>query len=371
MTEPVAQERFQRLLQFLEQDPGNPMLLRDAAKAALEADDAARALDLYARLKETGELTEADSNQWAIAAMRGGEPARAAETFESLLAQEPDNNALKFNLAWARSLTGDLAGARDVLDEQTVQELPQAALLDLRLIHLAGKLEDAVDRARQHVARHGDYPPLLAALSTLAIDVDDETLARDCAMKAGDQPEALTTLATLALGEQEASRARTMFQHALSLDERSPRAWVGLGLSELLEGEGAGAAEHLDKGAELFGDHLGSWIAAGWAWLIAGDREKARSRFVRAVELDGNFGEAQGSLAVIELLDGQTETARRRIEVAARLDRRSFSAAYARMLLSAAEGDSASAQRIMDLALSQPVGEGGRTLAEAIARMSR
>ncbi len=121
----------------------------------------------------------------------------------------------------------------------------------------------------------------------------------------------------------------------------------------------------------MFGDHLGSWIAAGWAWLIAGDRAKARERFERAVELDGNFGEAQGSLAVVDLLDGKAEAAQRRIEVAARLDRQSFSAAYARMLVSAGQGDSGAARRIFDLALRQPIGEGGRTLADAIARMSR
>ena len=371
MAEAGAQDRLGRLLGFLEQDPDNAMLLRDAAEAALDAGEPARAVELYARLRDTGELTGPDSNQWAIAAMGCGEPERAAETFAGLLAQRPDDIALKFNLAWARSLAGDMAGARDALSAEAIEALPQAALLDIKLLHSAGEFDEAVRRAKEHLARHGDDPSLLAALSTLALDVEDVALARDCAQRAGDHPEALAALATLALGDQEVGRAKAMFEQSLAMDARSPRAWVGLGLSELLQGNGASAAEHLDKGAELFGDHLGSWIAAGWAWLIAGDRAKARERFERAVSIDGNFGEAQGSLAVVELLDGEKEAALRRIEVAARLDRQSFSAAFAKMLVSAGEGDTATAQRILDLALRQPIGDDGRTLADAITRMSR
>ncbi|HWU96435.1 MAG TPA: hypothetical protein VN029_12615, partial [Sphingomonas sp.] len=82
-----------------------------------------------------------------------------------------------------------------------------------------------------------------------------------------------------------------------------------------------------------------------------------------------NFGEAQGSLAVIELLDGQVEEARRRTEVAMRLDRESFSAALAAMLLAAGDGKAERAARIFETALHTPIGENGKTLAQALVRM--
>ncbi len=371
MMQAEVHERLERMLGYLEQDPRNSSLLRDTARAALEAEALDQAKGLFARLKETGELTAADSNEWAIAAMRSGEPGLAVETFAGLLQAEPGNLALRFNLAWARALAKDDAGARELLDEELVAALPQAAQLEVHLLHAAGKFDEAAGRARAHLLRHPDYPPLLAATSVLALDIEDEALARACAEKAGGHPDALTTLGTLTLGDADPVRARALFEQSLELNPHSPRAWVGLGLTDLLEGDGPAAGAKLDKGAELFGDQLGSWIAAGWAYFVAGDLARARERFAHAVELDGTFAEGQGSLAVVELLAGEKEAAERRLEVALRLDRQSFSGAFAKLLLSAAEGDTAKAQRIAEIAFKQPIGQSGRTIADMIARMAR
>ena len=371
MAEAGAQERLEQLLGYLGHDPENAMLLRDTAQAAMDADDLAQAQDLFARLRNLGALTDADSNQWAIAAMRAGQPAIAAETFAGLLEQSPNDPALRFNLAWARAMAGDPAGARELLDQALVEALPQAAQLEIHLMHSAGEFEEAAVRARAHLQLHPDYPPLLAAISVLALDVEDEALARDCAQRAGGHPDAITTLATLALAEDGPQRAKPMFEQALAINNRSPRAWVGLGLAELAADKGAQAGRHLDQGAEIFGDHLGSWIAAGWAYLTAGDAAKARERFEHAVALDDTFAEAQGSLAVIEVLQGERAAAERRTEVALRLDRKCFSAAFAKALLSGGDGDAQSAQQIVEIALKQPIGPDGTTLAEAIARMAR
>lgn len=371
MTETGARERLEQLLSYLEHDPDNAMLLRDAAQAALDAAELQQAQDLFARLRNLGALTDADSNLWAIAAMRAGEPAKAAETFAGLLEQKPHDPALRFNLAWARAMAGDTAGARELLEESLMQALPQAAQLDIHLLHSAGEFEAAAERARIHLQRHGDYQPLLAAVSVLALDVEDEALARQCAERAGGHPDAITTLATLALADQGADRAKSMFEQALAINDQSPRAWVGLGLAELSAGNGAQAGLHLDKGAGIFGDHLGSWIAAGWAYLIAGDVGKARERFEHAASLDDSFAEAQGSLAVMDVLEGERDAAVRRAEVALRLDRRSFSGAFAKALLSAGDGDNEAAQRILEIALKQAIAPDGTTLAQAIARMAR
>lgn len=371
MADDAANERLERLLGFLEQDPGNARLLRDAAETAMEAGALERAKELFRRLRDLGELTDLDSNSWAIAAMRSGEPRRAAETFASLLAQQPDNLSLKFNLAWSRALAHDPSGALELLDQDMVERLPQAAQLQVQLLHEAGEFPAAAEQARVHLERFPDYAPLLAAVSVLALDIEDEALALACAEKAGDHPDALATLGTLRLGAGQPLEARAMFVRSLASNANSPRAWIGMGLADMLQGNNRQAGECIDRGAEMFGTHLGSWIAAGWAYLLAGDRETARQRFERAVEIDGNFAEAQGSLAVMELLDGQTEAAARGIEVALRLDRNSFSAGFAKMLMNAAKGDEAAAQRIISTMLKQPVGADGRTIAEAIARMAR
>lgn len=378
--EPVAQdeheqqdrrERLERLAGYLAQDPHNPALLRDAAQAALAANAPQRAAEWLTVLEAGGQADVADRNLLGIAWMRGGQPDRAVPIFADLLSAASGDPALRFNLAWARALAKDFAGARALLDEDLTAALPQAALLEVQLMHDAGEFEAAAEKARGHVARHPDYPPLLAAVSVLALDVEDEDLARHCATRAGAHPDALTTLGTLTLGDMDHAAARPLFERALAADDCSPRAWIGLGLARLAAGDGAGAAPLLDKGAGLFGDHLGSWIATGWAYLLAGDRDQARERFEQARRIDPNFAESHGSLAVMDALAGDRASAERRVEIAQRLDRESFSAAFARMLLASAAGDGATAERILALALQQPLDEKGRTIADAIARMAR
>ena len=370
MVDAPDRETLDRLLGFLDQDPLNPSLLRDAAQAALAAHEPGMTVNLLSRLEQADTLAPADRNLLAIAWMQGGDPAQAARIFEQLLTAAPEDAGLRFNLAWARALAKDHAGAAGLLDEATTRTLPQAAMLEVQLLHDSGAFDEALARARQHLAVHADYPPLLAAISVLAVDMEDEELARQCAERADGHPDALAVLGTLALAEQAHETARPLFERALAANPDAPRAWIGLGLSDLASGDhGAGAAA-LDKGAELFGDHLGSWIAAGWAYLLGGNREKARERFEHALRLDPNFAESHGSLAVLNVLEGHRASAERGLKVAFGLDRQCFSAAFAKLLIAAGDGDAQAAQRIMDRALGQPLDEKGGTIGDALRRLA-
>jgi tetratricopeptide (TPR) repeat protein len=209
----------------------------------------------------------------------------------------------------------------------------------------------------------------MAAVSVLALDIEDPELAARCAAKAPGHPDALATLGTLALGNDQPEEALDMFNRALERNRAVPRAWVGRGLAELLAGRSDRAAADIDRGAEMFGTHLGSWIAAGWAHFISHDLAASRARFETALRLDPNFAESHGSLAVLDLLEGDAEGARRRADIALRLDRQCYSAALAKALLAAGAGDAAGAQRIFDLALNTPVDGNGRTIAQTMARL--
>ena len=368
MTQDERHDRLERLLGYLAHDPGNATLAFECAEAALEADLPAKAGALLAGLAEAGALDAAGENLAGIAAMRAGDQARAQAHFESLLAQRPEDPALRFNLAWSRALAGDTAGAADMLDPGAVEALPQAAMLDLQLAHQQGAYDEARGKMEVHLARHPDYPPLQAAASVLAMDLGEAELARACAAKAGEHPDALATLAALDLGDGRPDQARARFRQSLAAKQVNPRAHIGLGLAELAGGASQQALPHLDAGAEQFGDHLGSWIAAGWAHCLAGDTATARARFERALALDDTFAESHGSLAALDVMAGDFETAKRRMEVALRLDRRSFSAALAGVLLASAEGDKDKAARLFQAAASQPLTYDGKTLIEALAR---
>lgn len=371
MTDPEKQQKFDRLKSYLEADPGNAALLRDCGASALDAGEVAFADECYARLEALPDFSEGDAAMAGLAAMRSGKLARAIALFEPLVEAHPADPALRFNLAWSFALDRQFDRAQAMLDPATVAALPQAAMLDLQLGHEQGDFDGAAAKIGDYLEAHGDYAPLQAAVSVLAMDVEDEELARRAAIAGGDHPDALATLGTLTLGDGDPAGARAMLEAALAQNPRSPRALMALGLANLGLGETEAALAQVDRGAELFEDHLGSWIAAGWAHLVAGKREAAEQRFLTAMQIDGNFAECHGSLATIAALKGDREAAARSIAVAFRLDRQCFSAGFAQMLLAAAAGDAEAAQRIFERALDQPLDDKGRSLRELLARIAR
>lgn len=360
--------RLARLLSYLESDPANAALLSDAADAAYAARDIECSASLLERLAAVAPLSARDSALKGLIAMRAQRFEEAASVFQELHETGPADPSLRFNLAWSRAMLKDFEPSLALLDEATTSALPQAAMLEVQLLHELGRFEEAEAAARAHVGRHPDHEGLLAAVSVLALDIEDTELAADCAARAGAHPDALTTLGTLALGEDRDADAQALFDRALETNTSSPRAWVGKGLAELASGDHARAAEHIEHGARLFDDHIGSWIAAGWAYLVAGNVPEARRCFQRALSLDPNFGESQGSLAVIALMEGDIQTAERLTEIALRLDRQSFAAALAKSLLLEARGQPEVARKVIERALNTPIGPQGRTIAQSLAK---
>ena len=364
----LAADRLKSLTQFLESDPENPALLRDVAETALEANECELAASVFKRLDAVEPLEGDTANLAGIAAMRAGDQS-AAQSWYAVAAEEmPEDKGLKFNKAWSLALTGEFGASADLLSEDVTKALPQAAMLDMQIAHELGEFEDAEAKMDAYMSMHPDYPPLQAAASVLAMDVDRPDLAREAALKGGSHPDAVTTLGTLDLGDFKVDQAEAQFAQALATGHKNPRAEIGLGLVALARKDYTGAAVAIDKGAEQFGDHLGSWIAAGWSYLLADDKEKARERFQKALDTDDTFGEAQGSLAVMDILEGNMEEGERKTQIALRLDRQSFSASLASILLSNAKEDPETAQRILERALQTSVMPGGETLEQAIVQ---
>ncbi|PTS90550.1 hypothetical protein DBR17_01110 [Sphingomonas sp. HMWF008] len=363
------ESQLSALLGLLETDPTNIALLSDCAEAALSERESSLCSELLQRRATIAPAGARETNLLGLAALQSRRFEEAAAIFETLSAGEDDAAGLRFNLAWARANLKDFASALEMLRDSDAAALPQAAMLRVQLLHQLGDFEEAGSAARHYITLHPDHRGLMAAVSVLALDIEDETLAAACAAKAGDHPDALTTLGTLALGDEHATDALGLFERALAANDGSPRAWVGLGLAKLMTGAPEAAPAALDRGAEIFGDHLGSWIAAGWSYFVNGDLTTARARFETALALDPTFAESHGSLAVLDILAGELAEGIKKSDVALRLDRQCFSAALAKSLLAAGAGDGETARRIFDLAARTPIDASGRTIGQALARM--
>lgn len=360
--------RLSRLLGYLEVDPQNRSLLSDAAECALAENEPAIARDLLDRCAGLSALAPREVNLAGLAALSLQDFSKAAAMFERAMEGAPGDASLRFNLAWSRAQLKQFDAASALLDEATVNELPQAAMLQIQIWHQQGQFAEAFERVKVHLGRHPDHPGLLAAASVLALDVEDPAFAAACAHRAGDQPDAMTTLGALALSQDRNVEALDLFGRALEANAHIPRAWVGRGLTRLLIGEHQQAVADIRHGAEMFGDHSGSWIAAGWASVIAGDVESARECFEKALAIDHNFSEPHGSLAVVALLTGDHATARQMTRTALRLDPHSFSGALAQALLLSGEGKPDAARKLIDRALNTPIDSNGRTIAQSLVR---
>lgn len=363
-------ELLAKLLGWLDQDPDNLQLITDAIEAALDANELGQAEILLGRYAEKSDLTPEIVNLAGLIALRTGKSQEAADFFEKLMDSGDAEMPTRFNLAWCHAINNDNAKAFALLDEQMVALLPQASALKVHLLHSAGEFDEAMATALQLVELHPDHPGLLAAMSVLALDVEDPALARSTAEKAGNHPDALTTLGTLALGDSYVDTAQALFQKALDMNDTNARAWIGKGLTQLNEPDKSGALADLDRGAEIFGDHIGSWIAAGWAYFLSGDHQTARARFEKALDFDGSFAESQGSMAVIEAVEGSIDAARKHAEIALRLDRKCFSAALAQSLILQSDGNQEKAAQIIDKALNTPIDAEGKTLANMLVRLN-
>lgn len=367
MTSPDDEHR--QLAALLATDPGNSSLIGDTAAAAYSArrfDAAAALLERYEALTP---LPPELRNLAGLVAMARSEWTEAVAAFETLHESGADEPPVRFNLAWSLAMDGRGDEALPLLDEDVVAGIAQAAQLRVGLLHERGRMEEAEAAAREGLDRFPDHLGLNAAVSTLAIDLEDIELARTTAARAGEHPDALVTMGTLALAADDPAAAGRLFDRVLAHKPDSPRARIGRGLVALSGNDPAAAVADLDRGAELFDSHPGSWIAAGWAHFLAGDVPAARERFERALAIDDAFAEAQGSLAVASLVSGDRPEAERRAALAVRLDRASLTGALATALLAAEAGEGDKAERIVALALQTPVDGKGRTLAQALGRI--
>lgn len=366
---PAMSETLTGLFNFLDQDPDNIALLSDTAEMALNEGFSDKAKDLLLHSASLTPLAPNDLGTAGLAAMKCRDFEAASSHFLALFEQGERTAPVRFNLAWSLAMIKDFDGALEMLDAATVKDIPQAAMLELQIFHDRGELIKAEAKARTLFNAGVDHEGVNAAISVLAMDVDDIVWAKAAALKGGNHPDALTTLGTLALGEDDPEQALRLFNTAMDINRHGPRTWIGKGLSQLITGEADEALKNIDKGAEMFETHIGSWIAAGWAHFVKKDYPAARLRFDKALAIDDNFAESHGSLAVMDVLEGDLTEARRRTKIALKLDRECFSATLAQVLILSGNGNTEKAQQIFERALNTPIDESGRTISRSMTRL--
>ncbi|UXU87595.1 tetratricopeptide repeat protein [Burkholderia sp. S-53] len=359
--------RVERLLSFLEADPGNLNLLADAAAAAFDARRFTLCDELLDRHAARAPLPAALANLRGLAALSQHRFDAALHAFEPLLATH-DDASIRYNAAYANAMLGRFGKAVELLDDATLSGESRAIPLKLRVLHHLGQLDDAIALGRHHADSRAASQELYGALATALFDAADLDGARRYAEQSADTADGLTVRGLLALDVGSIDDARALFRRALAISPGGARATLGIGLVDLAEQRFTDAAGTLDRAADLLKIHAGAWVAAAWAHLFDDDPGAARIRFERAAELDRGFADAHGGLAVLCVHEGRFDEARRNVAIARRLDASCLSAALAENLLATHAGDTRAAEEIRRVALDRPLGPDGQTLAQALAR---
>lgn len=369
MSPSPVRSRLERLLAFHESDPANVGLLREAIEAAYDAHDHVMCDALLGRLAALQPLTDEQCNVRGLNAMAQGHFAEAEAIFAPLSASTGNAGAV-FNLAYAKAMQGNYAGALTLLNDDVLASQPLAVPLKMQVLHHLSQLDDMIELGKQHTDHPQMGEEVCGLLATALLDQGDMEASRRYAARSPETASGHTVTGLLALDDAQDDAALQHFESALALQPQSGRARLGEGLAWLAKQQYDRAAQSLQQAAELLATHAGTWVAAGWAHLLNEDIGRARACFEQAITLEPGFSEAVGGLAMVSIHEGDMAQAKHWTEAALRLDRESLTGGAAQSLLLVRAGNAQAAQAAWQSVIHQPLGPDGKTVAAALARRS-
>lgn len=359
-TSAAPSDRVGRLLAFIEHDPDNLALRKDAIREACGTGrwDAARWLIDAGLQAHPDDLDMMGFSGFVqLHARRYGD---AERSLLAALSGGLDDAELHYNLAFVQFMQKRYADALERVSAPAVlQALPLALVLRARCLHHLGRPEEAIADCRAHLAVAAEDAETNGLLALILYERGQAEAARphiETALKHDPkQPEALLALASVQSASQEFDAARDSYNALLQVDSESGRAWLGLSLIELTHLQLDAAKQDIELAATHMPEHVGTWHVMAWIHIMQGNVAAAEHAFDQALALDRNFSETHGGLAVIAAVQGREADAQASIKRALRLNPQTMSAQYARMVLLRNRGQHKEALEVLDEFLARPV----------------
>lgn len=345
----------------------NTQLISRSAQEAYQSHDYEVCDALLARYEARRPLPTELLSLRSQSLMAQGRVDEAVQTLEVAVAREPAP-LVSYQLARAHAALGCHEQVIVLVDDMTMQDVPEAIPLKMRALHRLGRLDDAIELGMQAQAHMTLGREICGLLANLLIDACRCTEARVFARFAQDTADGCTAEGLLALDALDLKQALKSFRQAISHNSRSGRAWLGEGLCQLGFENHPAATICFDEAATLLDRDAEAWIVTAWVHLLNQGISQARARFEHACRVDSGFAEAHGGLAIVCLYEGKIDDAGIHAQQALQLNRNCLAGALARSVLLARMGDFPAAQRVRESMARHPLGRDGLSIAKGLAR---
>jgi tetratricopeptide (TPR) repeat protein len=369
----VDRGRLERLLAFLQHDPGNLKLRKDAIREACNALQWPIAHELLdAGLQAHPEDAELLA-QAGLVHLHHERYEDAEHVLTAALAQGLEPAEVRYNLAFTLfMLRRPEEALQHLLPPLMVFELPRTLILRARCLHYLNRRDEAIVDCRALLAQDTADAEANGLLALLLYERDERDTARrhlDSALRRDPtQCEALLTLASLQFDAEQEALARASFERLLGAHPNCGRAWLGLALIELGRTQIKAAKRDILLALKYMPDHIGTWHVLAWTEIMLGNVADAEGAFQQALAIDRNFGETHGGLAVVAAMRGDVDEARLAVKRALRLDHDSLSARYAEMILLEGAGEKTAARATLEQVLARPAARGELTYRDLVVR---
>lgn len=337
-----TQQRLERFLSFLSQDPENISLIIDAIRLAVEVGDLDTAQNL---LFTKHHLFPAPSEYHALAgrvALIQGEFERAVEMLSSALECDKQLPETWLDLAHAYHYLNKPEPAIDVLEKysRSLKELYPSLFFTLyaRLLYILDNSHKAIEQLETF---HTDYGPTAESAGLLSLILFEEDISVEQALRLAElalskNPNALEALiarTSIHLMNGQYQHAASDISRAVQHHPQNGRAWSSVAQVEFSEFRFEKARDAATTAVTYMKDHIGTWHLLGWAHIALNEMAEALEAFKFSYELDKSFAETHGGLAAVYAHLGKRKEAERHIKLAEKLGPDSFAVIYAKTVM--------------------------------------
>jgi tetratricopeptide (TPR) repeat protein len=288
----------------------NPQELFNAAVAAQEHGDYAKAVDLYRRLVKISPEVPAGWINLGVALINLGKYREAADSLREARALDPGNRQIAFALSLALYKNGDFseaAGELDRIEEAEPDNVRVAALLADCELHL-GKPRDALkllEPLAGNAARHDDFSFIYGSVLIANGKLQQGATILEEYGAANRAAEAYFAAADALLRLNLSERGLVDLQAAAAIRPNLPGLYTKLGQALEKNADFSDAAAAYRKATEENRKDLAAWIGLGANLYSLRDLPGAKAAIEQALRLDPSSVDARYTMALVEKSEGE------------------------------------------------------------------